>query len=54
MVGYARGALGVLRRWEEKTPGRNLCIRGRRRGRQEQMMPTLTSIEDQVAAAGLS
>ncbi|PSN73595.1 hypothetical protein BS50DRAFT_483032, partial [Corynespora cassiicola Philippines] len=27
---------------------------GRRHGRQEQMMPTLVSTEDQVAAGGLS
>jgi hypothetical protein len=37
-----------------KMLGRKRVKRGRKRGRQEQMMPTLISTEDQVAAGGLS
>lgn len=35
---------------ESPTPGRILAIRGRRVGRQEQMMEMLSSMDDQIAA----
>jgi hypothetical protein len=52
----ARGVLRVLppRLYEEKRPGRYFVTIGRRRGRQEHMIPTLVSTELQPAAAGLS
>lgn len=37
-----------------KAPGRKRVRSGRKRGRQEQMMPTLISTELHVAAGGLS
>jgi len=38
----------------EKTAGKNRAAIRRRHGKQEHMMPTLISIEDQIAAGALS
>jgi hypothetical protein len=38
----------------EKMPGMYRVTRGRRQGRQEHMIPMFVSMDDQVAAGGLS
>jgi hypothetical protein len=54
IVAYCFGPTLSVRTRVVKMLGRKRVKRGRKRGRQEQMMPTLISTEDQVAAGGLS
>jgi hypothetical protein len=54
MVAYCFGPAVTVRTRDVKPPGRKRVNIGRRRGKQEHMMPTLISTELQVAAGGLS
>jgi len=54
IVAYCRGPAFLLRALEDIAPGMKRVKIGRRRGRQEQIMPTLISTELHVAAGGLS